>query len=244
MTSGDTWLDIQVIGTGTGDRIRIRRYERVAVRPGPGEPARAGSARVATPLTIDDVKEASARLSPRAVEAALLEADASFDLKARHLIDLDAAGVPTGIIDLMVALSFPQRFTVQSTAPVRASSWTDLAGLSILISPTVVTRYLAASVYPPFDYFAWADEEDYWGTEVVVVHPQPTGPRALLVDGLGYTQISRREPADAEGAPGDQPSSSPADSSGSVSPEGYSRGTTGGDTGRTAEPRPPPEALR
>ena len=42
-----------------------------------------------------------------AVEAALFETGSRFDLNGRTLKELDAAGVPDGVVDVMVAQSFP-----------------------------------------------------------------------------------------------------------------------------------------
>ena len=48
-------------------------------------------------------------------KAALLETGSRFDLNSRALRELDAADVPDGVVDVMVALSFPGRFQVDRT---------------------------------------------------------------------------------------------------------------------------------
>ena len=70
----------------------------------------------APPLTVDDVKDAAGKVSPRALEAALVETGSSFDLSGKDLIALQDAKVPGSVTDLMVALSYPDRFVVETQA--------------------------------------------------------------------------------------------------------------------------------
>lgn len=102
------WVDVQVVEISGRESIRVRRYRRA-----PDQRAAAIAPRFGAPLTIDDVKEASGKVSPSAVEAALIATNARFDLNSRRLINLDDAGVPDSVIDLMVALSYPGRFVVE-----------------------------------------------------------------------------------------------------------------------------------
>ena len=75
-----------------------------------------------------DVKEASAKVTPLVLQAALVETAARFRLTGRTMIDLDRAGVADEVTDLMVALTYPDRFTV---ARERASGGGDIfAGLA------------------------------------------------------------------------------------------------------------------
>ncbi len=76
------WTDMQAVDVSGRESFRVRKYRRVdgaAVMP-------SGSR---TALTLEDVKEAIAKVSPRAVEAALVETRASFDLTSKHLLDLE-----------------------------------------------------------------------------------------------------------------------------------------------------------
>src|SRR5262245_40408995 len=104
-----TWLDIRAVRMGARETTRVSRYRRLRSES-------AVSRLAGPPLMLGDVKEASAKVSPRAVEAALVETNARFDLTSRELIDLDAAKVPANVIDLVVALSYPERFVVERTS--------------------------------------------------------------------------------------------------------------------------------
>src|SRR5690606_425634 len=64
----------------------------------------------------EPVIEASAQVDPLAVEAWLLERDHSITVDARTLTRLADAGVSTGVIDLLVAQSYPEMFAVDSTS--------------------------------------------------------------------------------------------------------------------------------
>jgi hypothetical protein len=65
------------------------------------------------------VIEALRVVDPAVVEAMLLESDASFGIDSDLLLHLDAAGVPNEVIDLMVALSFPDYFVVEGGSITR-----------------------------------------------------------------------------------------------------------------------------
>lgn len=133
------WVDAQVVDDSGRENVRVRRYRRA--------PGQAGAPiwQFGTPLTIDDVKEASGKVSSRALEAALVAASARFDLNSRRLIDLDDAGVPDTVIDLMVALSYPRHFVVERTTRGGSGSFFDPAGSSF-------GSWSAASAYPPYFY--------------------------------------------------------------------------------------------
>ena len=67
----------------------------------------------AAPLSVENVSEALRFVDPAVVEAMLLESDASFGIDSDLLLRLDDAGIPNEVIDLMVALSFPEYFAIE-----------------------------------------------------------------------------------------------------------------------------------
>ena len=77
ITPDGHWVDVQAVTIGGTDSVRVRRY-----RPG-AERARAGVPAAAVRLRVEHVKEASAHVSPRAIEAALMETSARFPLSSR-----------------------------------------------------------------------------------------------------------------------------------------------------------------
>jgi hypothetical protein len=270
MVAGPTWLDIQTIESNGGKTLRVRRYHRAADQKRAGEvpaPATAATMPLGRSLSIADEKEASQKVSAEVVQAALVELRSGFDLNGKRLVELEDANVPRGVIDLMVALSFPKRFVVER--PVARSSggggswWTPMGyGDYDDLWPYYAMPYayspFYSSYYAPFGYRYWGyfDPFYYSGPGYVVIdpgggngspRPQPSG-EGRVVDGHGYTRVRRSDPEPAmprTGRSGDGSSTTSSgqstdtgSSSGGVSSSGYSGGSSGsGD--RTAQPRPP-----
>ena len=76
----------------------------------------AASARIAasSALTLDQVIEASSKVDAKAVEAWIAGRGEPFALDASRLIRMADAGVPDGVIDVMIALSYPAEFVLQT----------------------------------------------------------------------------------------------------------------------------------
>jgi hypothetical protein len=249
-----TWLDVQSSRVDSRENLRVRRYRRVS--DGVASFVPAGSS-----FTPDAVKEASRKVSPHVLEAALAETHAQFDLNSRTVIGLADAGVPERVIDVMIALSYPQQFIVERTTPSAAP-------------PLLPPAFLAAD---PFDYrayyyspYAYMYSGFYYPYAFGASYPligsvgsapsRPSG-SGQAIDGVGYTRVRQREPeprattaSSGEGTSSTSGSgSSSSGGGGSVSSSGYSRGDSsgggssgggssasgggGGDSGRTAEPR-------
>ena len=138
IVSNDHWVDINVTRVADEHELVVRHYRIVdAVLPSkpplakpthasvfPGAiPFAAYTARIAAavPLEADDVIEALEDLDPAVVEALLVESGSSFAMNSHLLLRLDNAGVPGQIIDLMLALSYPEYFAVQDQTVVTRS---------------------------------------------------------------------------------------------------------------------------
>ena len=118
LVSGDHWVDIHVSRIDGEREIVIQHFRLVGAEfarlPG-AFPTTMHTVRVAAaaPLTVEDVIEALEFVDPAVVEAMLLESEASFGIDSDLLLRLDDANVPGEVIDLMVALSFPEYFAVE-----------------------------------------------------------------------------------------------------------------------------------
>jgi hypothetical protein len=257
-----TWLDVQAVRLGSRESTRVRRYRRAA-----GQPAPASQYAIAAPFTLNDVKEAAAKVSPRVIEAALVETRAGFDLTARQMIELSEARVPPSILDLLVALSYPKQFVVERAS---GSEPPLIANDPYLLGWVYGSRLLAygddffypSYYYSPFGYSyggRYYGAYGYYDPGFIIVDggggggvsgPQPSG-TGRVVNGLGYTRVRPRdtEPAQpaATGSSGGgratasaDPGSASTSSSGSgatASPQGYSGGGASDGGGRTAQPR-------
>jgi hypothetical protein len=123
MATPNEWLDAQSVGSGEDRAARVVRYapasdERVRAAgllpPSPERVLATADARLlaAADLTLDDVTEASRQVDAEALEAFIVEMGQPFPVDADGLIALAEAGVPERVIDLVVAVSFPDRFAL------------------------------------------------------------------------------------------------------------------------------------
>ena len=250
------WVDLQAVTIDGRESVRVRRYRRAAAD---------ASARIipGSSLSLDDVKEASRKVSSLALEAALVETNAGYDLTSQKVVDMDIAGVSDTVIDLIVALSYPEKFVIERTS--RATSST-----TFINDPFALGWAFGNSVwyddfyYSPYAYsrYGVAGRPVFAvdGSGGISAEPQPSG-AGRVVDGLGYTRVRPRETeasivqntgarsrTSSVGSDGGGSSSSSSGSSssgssssgssgGATSGGGYSSGSSSGDTGRTAQPR-------
>ena len=176
MTAGPTWVDIQAVDTDQDAQVRVRRYQRAVSPPedvvlpaGLQGRAAAAMARLAGPtsMTLEEVVDASRTIAAPAVEAALIETGSRFDLNSRALRGLDAAGVPDGVVDMMVMLSFPGRFTVDRPVRRWATQTQGATATSVQRSNGLTGRYgrdrqqryspsySYSPYYPYYPYYAY-----------------------------------------------------------------------------------------
>lgn len=204
-----TWIEAQAIEVGGRSSVRVRRFSRED---------RSAQSPAVHRLTVDDVKEASSRVAGPAIEAALVESRSTFALTARRLVELDAAGVPGSVIDVMVALTYPQAFTLRPAA--RADRLTPFPFDGDSSDPTYDWWLPTAEAGGYFDsvYFMSPFGFPYLGGYPVIFGAQDVGvggggrpsrgPReGRVIDGLGYTRLT---PRDAHADTGSGEPSSPA----------------------------------
>jgi hypothetical protein len=124
IVSENRWIDIHALRVDGEREVLIQRYRPVDA----GIPRLPGALpnamhtvrrEAAARLSVEDVIEALRVVDPAVVEAMLLESDASFGIDSDLLLHLDDAGVPNEVIDLMVALSFPDYFAIEDGSITR-----------------------------------------------------------------------------------------------------------------------------
>ena len=243
--NGD-WLDIQTVAIGARETIRVKRYYRADDSPRSTRPTV-----VSSRLTLDEVKEISGKVSSAALEAALVETNAGFDLSKKTVTDLASAGVSGRVIDLLVALSYPEKFAIQPVGQ---------AGGSPVVATYVRDPFFGFGspfYYDPFFYGSPYLYEPFGFRGAVIIDGGggggSVGPSAgvgRVINGQGYTRIvprdtvpgtttqtartaatSRSTPSDS----GSSSSSSSGSSSGSSS-SSSSSGSSGGGGGATVSP--------
>jgi len=261
MTSDGEWLDVLGVVAGTTVGVRAARYRGVmdaATLPAEiaaalkGRAVWAYDARITAgaPVTTADVIEASRYVDPGVVQTWLAERGEGFEVDAKQLVELDEAGVPPLVIDVMVALSYPEVFSLDRTriggAP--ADSLRDDVGRTVYVygwdpfyNPWGFRRDRYG--YPGY-YGGWYD-----GPRPVVVVRQPASekPHGRVDKEKGYTPGSGAAPRrgstsgtkdEARGSKGESGGSASKGSSSGSSGGSSSKGTSSG-SGRTAKPRPP-----
>jgi len=272
---GGEWLDVQE-AVVEGDRVlSVRRFSPVAdalveaAGIEPVAPNRAGAIELARQiaaqkLSIPDVREAAGVVSAGALAALLIERGDEYAIDAVSLRTLADDGVPGEVTDVLVALSFPDRFQVgrevveiteveeaeryARRAPVYA--WTDPFWRDSWYNP--YSPYWNRYGYG-FGYNYWWNGYPFYGGTPIVIVPGDGTDRVSgrAVKGRGYTRGSSStatrtaRPAskpDADRAPApstDRVHSPPSGSSTSkpaATPRGYTgdKSTSGGE--RRAKP--------
>lgn len=278
MSDDSTWLDIQLVDTGGRGAVTVRRYRRVgestilAAGATPLPAALRARAREAahqistTGLSTDDIIEAHGLTERPVIEALMVETGATFDLDGRGLIKLDDAGVPGDVIDLMVALSFPDWFQVDRPGPGGSAGSGGFA-YGDPWGPYGQSGF--NDWYPlyasPFGYYyGWSAYDSLYylnpyGSGVVFNDDRDSGrrrggPAGRAYAGRGYSSVGAREPSQVSERRARRRGSNSGTSSvrsGSSQRSGGSSSSTsrsggratsggysrGGSTGRTARPR-------
>jgi hypothetical protein len=133
LTSDGDWVNAVDVTADSVSSVRVSRYATSSVFPTmPAEIRDALQAREVSDRTarisaqrevsVDAVIEASRFLSPPAVEAWLAELDQDFNLDDKTLIRLADAKVAPSVIDVLVAVSNPNQFSVRSTGSVQENA--------------------------------------------------------------------------------------------------------------------------
>jgi hypothetical protein len=232
LTRGPAWVNVQLVEGGPTKNVRVQRYRRALDQKlADGSTAPLPSARMlagappadGTDWNVNDVIEASVKLPADAVQAAITEDRGPYEVNKKNLIAMDEAGVPETVIDLMVALTYPQRFVVQRAggssyapsgistgggwfdpfmSPLAYSSMYDCYGMGYR------TYYSACgSMYSPFGYNSYYGNYNngyggypgYYPTYGGWVALDPNAPTTTasgegrVVNGRGYTQVRPRE---------------------------------------------------
>jgi hypothetical protein len=263
---GPMWVDVRMTEVRGNRSVRVRRY---ALSREQRRAARTDGVALLERWTMDEVKDAARHTAPEVLQAALIEVGAKLPINARRLVELDEAGVPGQVIDVMVALSFPEKFIIDQPglSAYGGGYGGYTGGFGGTLDPWLLASELAwVSLYSPFgyQYYGYYDPRygPGWGNWVGVVPPAgggaaPDDPNGRVVNGLGYTRVRPREPeprisdgvVDRSGSRGgrDGGASGSGDSGGGsggsgVTSGGYTSGGGGGasgGSGRTAVPRPP-----
>lgn len=265
------WLN--VLGVTMGDATGVRVLRHRALVPTVAIPVEIQSALeanraladgtrmlAAAPVGTADVVDAARQLNPAVVEAWLTERQQRFTVDAKGLVALADAKVPDGVIDVMVALSYPEAFAVKpSTTEVGSLvvdegfgrsgvadasapgcggygfslyGWDDCYLYGYFPSAYSYSRY-GSYGYSPYGYGYDPYTGWYAGAAPVVITLQPRGD-----DSESHGRVINGRGYSSGGSGNSSSSSSSSGSSGPSSPSapgGSSTTSSGGE--RTAQPR-------
>ncbi|HEY9429384.1 MAG TPA: hypothetical protein VIR34_19640 [Gemmatimonadaceae bacterium] len=274
MAPGGVWLDVQRVSANEGGGVRVIHY-RSASAPDVlrDELARVTAERelalstaraaAAGSVSLEDVINASRAVDPGVVEAWLIERRQQFAVDSRQLVQLADAGVPSRVIDAMVALSYPKVFAIGGSNDVDMHS----GELALQPEESGGRTILSTMMYPPYGYgyygFGLSPFDYYYspfgytpygygygwypgaGPVVIIRNPNVNAPEhGRMVNGRGYVRGGQSgSDGSARGSVprrsrNDSPSTSGSSSRGGSSVSSPSSGG-GQSTGRTAKPRKP-----
>ncbi len=188
------------------------------------------SAFTMAPITIDDVIDAWENVDEKAVEAWVAEVSQEFaGLDSEDLLQLDAAGVSGDVIDIVVAVSFPERFAVREDDQRYPARY--VGGLRPLWADPYYYGYNSygyGGLYSPYGYSGGYGRYYPYRTVIVDVTPVPRNTGGRVISGRGYSR--------GNSGPSSIGSSSSGGSS-SVGSSSSGSGSSRSSTGRTAKAR-------
>ena len=214
MADTRTWLALELVEAGERAAVTVRRYRRtgdVTTLSAAGPTltadllARARTAALRTgdaDLSIDAVIEAADALEAPVLEALLVETETWFDLDGRALIRLDDGGVPGDIIDMLVALSFPDDFQVRRSAPSGGGGGGFPGSWGSYGYDTWYPYYAAPFGYyygwsPYNSLYGWGDyyylNPGYYGGPGSLITEAPDMGEGRISRGYGYTRVATRQ---------------------------------------------------
>lgn len=208
MNGPDAWIDVRTIDGEDGPEAWVQRYRRVSATvlndlgyENPDRQPRLGAMPVRSfgELTVADVIEASEAAGEEALKAWLAESGEGVDrLDADDLIALDDAGVDTEIIDVLVAVSYPERFAVGHDDGYQREYYGRRAGRPIWLGGHYdpYYGYGYSSFYGFGRGLGYGYGYPYWGVRyrpvTVIVDRIDRGGR--VVNGQGYRRSGNRTP--------------------------------------------------
>lgn len=213
MVSPDEWIDVRALAVGDGSVSWVKRY-RAAPESRVNAAAltdaeRAGlervmhsrdmameTARMAASSTpsVEQVIDAHAHTDAEAVRAWIAEQNAPMRLDADRLLRLADAGVSSEVIDVLVAVSHPERFATGREPDVAMGQ--QRRGYDSYI-PLMFDPFYYDPYYYRGQYYRYGLGYNSWsrpyggGPGVIVVQPVSPRPDAhpgRLVKGKGYTR--------------------------------------------------------
>lgn len=268
MTATGEWLDVAAVTVGEATNVRVMRYraapevetsiqEIAQALNGRGLARETARAAAMAPVERADLLEAASHVHAGALEGWLIELGQPFRMDRQRIIEMADAGLPERVIDVMVALSYPDVFAIDRAGrpteiPAQAEPGIDAIGM--MMDPWVGSYnylgllramypgyylnsyYFYDPVYSPYGYGGYGyNGYGYGGLGpgynrpiIVVVPEQGSGDGAP--DGRAVNGRGYTRGGSDTGNSGPSRSIGGSDS-GSSSPSGSSGASSGGSSG-------------
>jgi hypothetical protein len=228
------WIDVRSL-TVDGEPVAwVQRYSAAAPESleehGADDPValdrsniRARRLLVARDIDLEDVDEVIARVDPEAVKAWIATHETDLNVDAATLVRLADAGVPEDVLDLMVAVSHPERFAVTPDGVPeevmdRVATNAYRSGRRVGFRSFLYDPFYYGYGYSPYGYrrfgyygYGYGGYYGYVPTSVIVIDRDVTS-GGRMIRGSGY-----------------RPSRSGGSSGGSGGGGGVARSPSGGD---------------
>ena len=222
MNRNGDWVDIQLLRNSQDRIITVRRYSLISDQTedfaGQGVGiAMGGRFKAGTNFSVNEIIGLSGTVPQEVLEAAIMEYREPFSINSKTLQRLADADVPSPVIDLMVALSFPEKFYVErDTVSIMAAGDSGSGTANLNYSSPYYSPY---SIVDPFFPWYWTPSTYalYWnyGWDIWpgVYYPyyygsgyygsgssggfQQRHDSGRLVAGQGYTRVRSRDSSSA-----------------------------------------------
>jgi hypothetical protein len=269
-SSDDGWVDVHNVRAGKTNGTRSTRY--LAAAPGyadvpteftaimqAGGVTSVSRVLAGAAVELDDITEASKHVDAAVVETWIIERGQAFSIDGKTLANLASAGVPGSVTDVMIGVSYPERFVVgREPSPAGRSvvSQTSTYPSGYVYSYGYDYRY----PYDPYGYggyygygnYGYGNYNRYYSTyydSPVIIsgrsREKEEVPHGKMVNGQGYTRTRPDNSTAGESSSGSRAGSSDTRSSGGSSKSGGSSGGSsssgsssgsgsGSSSGRTA----------
>jgi len=221
--AADQMVDILGIKVGGQTRLVVRRLKfRQGLTSDQENKASlalaAARAAASAPWSVDDIIQLSDAVDDAVLQAGLIEKDVQLNLTSKSLKELQAAKVSKGIIDLLVALAFPDRFDIQKNGQVALSSRSvfttgafsggsfptgiDFYPGTFYSCPNLYGRYFGVGYQGILDPgLCWSYYSPFWWDYPIYFNGRPGNQNgekgiennARLSAGSGYVQIEPRD---------------------------------------------------
>ena len=156
--TGD-WLDLQALQAFGSSAVRVVRYQDAGPSVHPpadvaaaieGRTLQLGTLRqsLGAMVTNKEVIDVAHHVDSTVAAAWISERGQPFALDAKSLVSLADAGVPGGVTDVMLALSYPQELAIQAEGPVVATA----ADSSRLAAAYMRSRYADSMGFWPYGW--------------------------------------------------------------------------------------------